>query len=130
MSESPQNPITADSFAGNERFAVVRRLGAGSLGVVYEAHDRTLDRRVALKALSTRIAIDNLRSKSTAKPTQRRNEGEVLKFDTGFVSLDGEARTNLVAFTFVNDFVVGILRCAKPVTYGLDTHAPDAPFAF
>jgi serine/threonine protein kinase len=39
------------AFAGNERFALVRELGAGSMGVVYEAIDRLSGARVALKAL-------------------------------------------------------------------------------
>jgi serine/threonine protein kinase len=38
-------------FPGTERFAIVRRIGAGGMGVVYEAHDRARDVRVALKTL-------------------------------------------------------------------------------
>jgi eukaryotic-like serine/threonine-protein kinase len=34
-----------------QRFDIVRRLGAGGMGVVYEAHDRELDTRVAIKTL-------------------------------------------------------------------------------
>ena len=36
---------------GGDRFTIRRRLGAGSMGVVYEAHDRERDEIVALKTL-------------------------------------------------------------------------------
>jgi tetratricopeptide (TPR) repeat protein/tRNA A-37 threonylcarbamoyl transferase component Bud32 len=38
-------------FSGGGRFAVVRRIGAGGMGVVYEAFDRERQVRVALKTL-------------------------------------------------------------------------------
>src|ERR1700756_4054827 len=45
-------PMTrTDDFPGTERFEVVRRLGAGGMGVVYEAVDRDHGGRVALKTL-------------------------------------------------------------------------------
>jgi serine/threonine protein kinase/tetratricopeptide (TPR) repeat protein len=38
-------------FAGTERFTIVRRIGAGGMGIVYEAYDKERDVRVALKTL-------------------------------------------------------------------------------
>lgn len=38
-------------FSGSERFEIVRQIGAGGIGVVYEARDRALGTHVALKTL-------------------------------------------------------------------------------
>jgi tetratricopeptide (TPR) repeat protein len=51
------------AFAGNERFTIIRRLGAGGMGVVYEAHDRVRNEIVALKTLRRASAADMYRLK-------------------------------------------------------------------
>ncbi len=50
-------------FGGTERFEIVRRLGAGGMGVVYEAFDRELESRVALKTLRSLDANGRYRMK-------------------------------------------------------------------
>jgi serine/threonine protein kinase len=56
--------VAGDLVAG--RFEIVRRVGAGAMGIVYEALDRALDVRVALKALrphasASPVLLDRLR---------------------------------------------------------------------
>ena len=41
----------ADLFKGTDRFSVIRRIGHGSMGVVYEAHDRLRQMPVAVKTV-------------------------------------------------------------------------------
>src|SRR3954464_9178306 len=57
MSGSPQRQPTDEPFAPGEilvgRFRVVRRIAQGGMGVVYEAYDEKLNRRIALKCART-----------------------------------------------------------------------------
>src|SRR5207247_6975883 len=48
-----------EHFTGTGRFRVMRRLGAGGMGVVYEVHDRLRDEVVALKTF-LRTSAGNL----------------------------------------------------------------------
>jgi serine/threonine-protein kinase len=52
-------PPAADPLIGlvlADRYRIERRLGAGTLGAVYEAHHALIDKRVALKVLSAKLA--------------------------------------------------------------------------
>jgi len=55
--------VSAWDFIGTDRFEVLRRIGAGGMGVVYEARDRARGGRVALKVLKQLEASTLLRFK-------------------------------------------------------------------
>jgi eukaryotic-like serine/threonine-protein kinase len=56
-------PLSAGPFPGTGRFRVMRQLGAGGMGVVYEVHDQVRDEVVALKTLLRTGAADLYRLK-------------------------------------------------------------------
>jgi serine/threonine protein kinase/tetratricopeptide (TPR) repeat protein len=55
--------VVERDFRGTERFRVLRRLGVGGMGVVYEVHDGARDEIVALKTLLRANAADIYRLK-------------------------------------------------------------------
>jgi serine/threonine protein kinase/energy-coupling factor transporter ATP-binding protein EcfA2 len=57
-------------FQGNDRFEIIRRLGAGGMGVVYEVFDKRRQTRVALKTLRDLDAGAVLRLKAEFRALQ------------------------------------------------------------
>jgi serine/threonine protein kinase len=97
-----------EHFPGTDRFRVVRRLGAGGMGVVYEVDDNVRHENVALKTLARTSAAD------------------VYRLKREFRSLADVAHPNLVCLyeLFVEDercfFTMELVRGVSFVDYARD----------
>jgi tRNA A-37 threonylcarbamoyl transferase component Bud32 len=79
-----------------ERYEPIRRIARGGMATVWCAHDRTLDRRVAIKLLAERYAHDELagrRFKREARAAARLSghPNVVTIYDVGQAGADGDS---------------------------------------
>ena len=71
-----------DGLGYNQRFLIQHELGQGAMGIVYRAHDRILDRDVALKQLSSHFNKDKdviSRFKQEAKALARLSHPNIVQ---------------------------------------------------
>src|SRR5262245_60023083 len=109
----------ADAFRGTDRFTVVRRIGAGGMGVVYEAYDREREMPVALKTLP------------------RLEASALFQFKEEFRSIADIAHPNLIAlYELIGDrdqwfFTMELVEGVSFLEYVRPTHTiasdPEAP---
>jgi len=82
------------------RYQVVRCIGAGAMGTVYEAHDPELARKVAVKLLRHSGDRERLRREAQAM-AQLSHENVVSVFDVGEIHLDDGAERVYVSMQLV-----------------------------
>ncbi len=73
-----------DDFADTERFKVLRRLGKGGMGVVYEVFDAERDQHVALKTLKRLSANAVLRFKNEFRALQNLHHPNLVRLEELF----------------------------------------------
>jgi hypothetical protein len=104
--------LQAESEAAIGRYELLRELGRGSMGVVYEAHDPALGRRIALKTITPRTRGDSLatyeeRFLSEARTAARLSHpGIVIVHDVGRDTASG---TLYMALEFLKGQTLGDL---------------------
>jgi serine/threonine protein kinase len=81
--ERSPTPTTrpGDAFTGSARFQLIRRLGEGGMGVVYEAFDRERHTRVALKTVQTLTADSLVRFKNEFRALQDLQHPNLVRLD-------------------------------------------------
>jgi eukaryotic-like serine/threonine-protein kinase len=107
--------VSEEEFGGTDRFEIVRRLGAGGMGVVYEAIDRQRRVPVALKMLTSIGGQD------------------LLQFKREFRALQDVQHPNLISLGELYEhhgqwfFTMELLRGVEIVAYVRPAHVAEEP---
>jgi len=131
----PAEPTQVPTFAGTSRFEVVRCLGAGGMGAVYEAFDREMQTRVALKTLLHLDSPSLLRFKNEFRSLQRMSHrslvslGELFEHDGNwFFTMECIDGVDILSYVGARAAVAGPQRVEEPtLPIGLDHAATREP---
>lgn len=101
--ESQTSRLTSDSVETLGDFQIVREVGRGGMGIVYEAVERSLKRRVALKVLGPNVAS----SQKQIQRFSREAEAAARLHHTNIVPVYGIGEENGLHF-FAMQFIDGV----------------------
>lgn len=117
---SPSRPVAAGPVPGRfwgdrDRYFIVRSIGRGAMGRVYEARDEVLDRPVALKILH---AFDSDAESNRKRILQEAQLAAKVEHDriTRVYDLGEHAGTSFVAMEFVSGTTLRSVMTRGPVT--------------
>jgi len=103
----------APGYLLKEKYRITRVLGVGGMGVVYEATDETLGRRVAIKELQSALASDAItrqRFDNEAKALARIESENIVTVYERFELAPAPGRSP--AKFLVMEFLVSASRCS------------------
>ena len=81
--------VTDEPETTGTRYRIIRQLGRGGMGVVYEAEDRELERRVAFKVLASEATIGAERLRDEARIIARLEHPGIVPLHDAGVLPDG-----------------------------------------
>jgi len=127
------NNLKADGIGHNQRFTIQHELGRGAMGIVYRAHDRVLDRDVALKQLPSQFSKDvdvSARFKQEAKALARLSHPNIVQVhdfvqegDQGYIAMELIEGVNLADYLHnkgampISETVQLVTQIAKALAY-------------
>jgi eukaryotic-like serine/threonine-protein kinase len=111
--------VGAADFEGTDRFQVIRRLGAGGMGVVYEARDRERNCRVALKTVRNLGGEDLLRLKNEFRALQDLQHPNLVSLGE-LLEADGR-------WFFTMELIEGVSFIDWVRPHGAEAQAPEPP---
>ena len=106
--------VTDEPETAGTRYRIVRQLGRGGMGVVYEAEDRELERRVAFKVLASEATIGAERLRDEARIIARLEHPGIVPLHDAGVLPDGRVF-----------YVMKLVRGRRLDEFARTQHAPS-----
>ncbi|MFF9564990.1 serine/threonine-protein kinase [Leifsonia sp. NPDC014704] len=85
-----------------DRYELEDRLGRGGMATVFRAHDRRLDREVAVKVFTSGAAVDDARRRTEATMLARLSHPHLVALHDAHLAADGDATPSFLVMELVD----------------------------